>query len=85
MILEHLRWQLKVLEDGVRPRFHFDGACVGDDHAISRLRAKHGDALGFRAAVVWVKGDWADANKTHGTPTVTSTHGPCPYCACTKN
>ena len=65
VILEHIRWQLMILEDGVRPLSGFDKGDVGAHHSISRLRAKHGDALGVRASVLWVKGDWAVANMVH--------------------
>eukprot|EP00959_Pyramimonas_sp_CCMP1952_P140285 2935389-Pyramimonas_sp.AAC.1 len=85
LILECIRWQFKILEDGLRPRFRFDGSAADGHHPIARLRAKHGAALGFRAAVLWLKGDWSDANKTHGIPSVSSNNGPCPYCKCTQH
>ena len=49
-------------------------------HPMAACRQQLGDALGFTAAVVWIKGDWTDAAQTHGLPGVTSKNFGCPFC-----
>ena len=52
-----------------------DGAPLGD-----AALAYAGDALGFRAAVVCVKGDWMEFATTLGFPTWSSALSPCMMC-----
>lgn len=84
VVLRYLKWCLECLATGVRPQSLYTGDVAPLGHPVHSRLVKHGPGLGFRAAVCWLKGDWADANKTHGIPAVTSVNNPCPYCRCTK-
>eukprot|EP00959_Pyramimonas_sp_CCMP1952_P087631 1833603-Pyramimonas_sp.AAC.1 len=50
------RWQVESMKDGQRPAFQFNGSQWPDD-------APSG-ALSFRAALIWVKGDWSEHAKS---------------------
>lgn len=59
-------------------------------HDASRLTEKDvaraasaGEALGFRAAVLFVKGDWSEYQHTLGFPGCGDGKAPCPLCLCT--
>eukprot|EP00959_Pyramimonas_sp_CCMP1952_P460142 9479385-Pyramimonas_sp.AAC.1 len=77
VIPRYLKWNLEALATGRRPQLRWNGDPVDDAHVLKQRIQEHGEMLGFRAEVVWIKGDWADANKTHGLPSVTSANNCC--------
>eukprot|EP00959_Pyramimonas_sp_CCMP1952_P410642 8605605-Pyramimonas_sp.AAC.1 len=63
VILFYIRWLLEVLRNGIRPTRMHDGSEICA--VVKEQREQHGEDLGFRGVVCWLKGDWSDVNKTH--------------------
>eukprot|EP00959_Pyramimonas_sp_CCMP1952_P009529 198842-Pyramimonas_sp.AAC.1 len=64
------------MAEGRRPSTDVWGRKWDGDHIMSRMHTTYGGNLGFRAALVWLKGDLSDMNKTHGLPAVWSKNNP---------
>lgn len=79
-IMAALAWSLKALAEGRRPEQRHDGTAWDPSDPIRRLAGELGDVLPT-AALVWLKGDWAEVHHSLGLPSVSSTHSPCPLCA----
>ena len=59
-------WSLKCLADGFFPTSRYDGSCWQESD--NTRAGKGGQPLGCRAAVIYVKGDWAEYASTLGVP-----------------
>ena len=81
-ILRYIKYCLLALADGKRPATDVNGNAWADDHIMKTVIGKYGTDLGVTGLVGWLKGDWADVNKTHGVPSVMSSNNPCPFCSC---
>ena len=70
------------LGTGQAPSRRHDGTAWKEtDHARSAIG---GLTFGWRAAFIWLKGDWAEFNHTWGLPSWNDLENPCPLCTCTK-
>ena len=78
-IMLTLSWSLRAVATGLRPQRRHDGAWAPDD-AFGQLASVLGNEFGFKAILLWVKGDWSEVSHTLGLPAVTSHHNPCPFC-----
>ena len=79
-VLEYVAWLFDIIRHGVRPDTTHDGLDPGPDSVISKCKRKFGADLGYSGMLMWVRGDWMDAAKTHGLPNVSSNVQPCPFC-----
>ena len=77
--LSYVAWGLSALAEGRYPPCRHDGsswAPTDPNHGLA------GQGLGFCAAVVMVKGDWAEFTKTLGFPAWNAVTHPCFACHC---
>lgn len=76
-----LAWSFGALAEGVHPRKQWDGAdwASAPDRDVVRAHLA-GQGLGFRAAVVMIRGDWAEYALSFGFPTWASKDFPCIWC-----
>ena len=70
-----LTWGLRALARGAHPIAGPRGEDLSEE-----LQAFAGDPLGFRAAIVMIKGDWMEFAATFCFPTWASIHSPCMLC-----
>ena len=56
-LLNSLKWMIAQLAQGKRFDRRHDGSAYDADDPLEQIRRTKGDRLGFRAAVIWVKGD----------------------------
>ena len=77
-----LRWALEVLKAGRHPEARHDGQPFSDQEP-SRQR-KAGKSLGFRAAVLQLRADWAEISHTFQVPQWSSGQEPCFLCKATR-
>ena len=77
-----LRWSLKALAKGRFPSRRHDGLewLPSDEYRESLQNAP----LGFRGAVLQVKGDWSEFARTLGFPSWGHTLRPCIFCDCSR-
>jgi hypothetical protein len=75
---QYIAWLIQILLSGVYPSAGPNGKPL---EGIQRDFA--GQSLGFRAATVCVKGDWAEYAHTFGLPQWSSHQHPCFACFCT--
>ena len=81
-LLDNLRWSLEALADGRYPTRRHDGTPFGNkDEARA---AKAGTNFVCKAALVHLKGDWAEFCERMGFPSHASNIRPCFSCNCTK-
>ena len=81
-IMEMLHWSFGACAAGTWPRQHPSGRDWVD--AEGGRKANGGLNLGYRAAVVYIKGDWAEYAHTLGFPTWASALCPCLLCWCNR-
>ena len=81
-LLQVLAWSLQALADGRRPSCRHDGTAFEVDDPCQKALDTSGAALP-RAALIWVKGDWAEMSHTLALQPVTCKHAPCPFCTAT--
>jgi hypothetical protein len=77
-VLAMLDWSFQALAVGEWPRTRHSGEGFGAAEAFRRSRG--GAALGFRALVLFVKGDWMEWATTFGFQSWASTSSPCFLC-----
>lgn len=75
-----LAWSFKAMVDGLYPEQRSDGAPWGADEPTASLA---GQPLGFHAALILIKGDWAEVVSTWGFPSWQSHKDPCFVCKAT--
>ena len=81
-----MAWALAQLAEGRRFAQRQDLSEFDPHDPIVALRAQRGINLGFRCAVIWVKGDLAELCHTLGFPSVNSNEDLCPFCVfCSKD
>ncbi len=79
-MLDVVAWQLNALAQGVFPVRRHDsqewdpGCCFGDE----------GGPMGFSAALIFVKGDWAEFSKSLGLRPWSVVVAPCTFCECCR-
>ena len=78
-ILECLRWSLEVLANGIGPRTRHDGSPLRDSDLC--LQPLVDRPLGFLAATMYLKGDWAEICERYAFPAHSSGLRPCFCCA----
>ena len=78
-VFDMIRWSLQALQNGHWPDRRHDGALFDTEEDHPRL-AKAGSPLGFKAAPVLLKGDWAELHHTIGLPSWKDRISPCPWC-----
>jgi len=78
-IFQALYWSLDRLSAGEWPLCRHDGSAFISPEDDMRI-ALAGAQFGFRCAVVYVKGDWAEYAHTIGLPNWMSRISPCPMC-----
>ena len=77
-----MRWSAEALAQGTHPSSRHDGTAW---HQTDRVRSHLGGlGFGWRAAFVWLKGDWAEFAHTFGLPSWSHGTHPCPLCHCTQ-
>eukprot|EP00969_Alexandrium_andersonii_P132959 5879819-Alexandrium_andersonii.AAC.1 len=82
-VLQVISWSLRACRAGVHPATRWDGSAWG---AADGFRAwSAGLPLSCRAALIHLKGDWAEYAHTLGFPTGSSTRFPCLFCRATKS
>ena len=79
-LMKSIAWSMKALCSGQRPLHRHDQYADVVDDDLAELSGEHGSELGFRAVVLWLKGDWAEASHSLGLPSVVSKHCPCVFC-----
>ena len=84
-VLSCFAWQLAQLAEGRRFNVRQDQSEFDPHDPLVALRAERGDDLGFRCAVIWVKGDLAELGHTLGFPSVMSKDDFCPFCTACKD
>lgn len=77
-IMRMLHWSLEALAAGKRPQSRHDGSPFGDQDLARASVA--GEALGFRAAAIFLKGDWSEFCSSLGFPSTADGNAPCPIC-----
>jgi hypothetical protein len=82
-IFAFLHWSFQALASGFYPMAQCNGDAWDDSDPERRHLA--GKALTFRAAVVQVKGDWAEYAHSLGFPTWKHTDYPCIWCRCERD
>ena len=83
--LNAFAWALNQLADGKRYDTLPNGEKMDDTDDLSAIRIRKGTELGFRCAVIWLKGDLAELPHTLGFPSVSSMDHMCPWCnACSR-
>ena len=75
-IFKFLNWQIECLAEGKRPSMRHDGK---EWQANDQIRATMAGQESVKAAVVFIKGDWAEYGNTMGFPTWNNRQRPC-YC-----
>ena len=76
-IFSVVHWCIQNLASGRSPRQRHDGG------ELDPIRASEGGkSYGFRAALLYIKGDWAEYASTLGYPSWASQWYPCPMCDC---
>ena len=83
-VLLAVAWGAEALLLGRRPAQGHDGKEIDPAEPFAEHAAAQGDDLGVTAVLLWIKGDWGEANHTLGFPSVTSSNNPCAYCVCSK-
>ena len=78
VLLKYLHWCLQALARKVHPSSRHDGSAWGDADGHHALLA--GEAMFARAAMVWLKGDWAELCSRLGFPTWSHAMRPCLCC-----
>ena len=73
-------WSFTALAEGVRPRRRHDGR-ERDQHWVHLADCP----MGFKAAVIIIKGDWAEFCGSLGFPTWGLADHQCPKCICTRD
>jgi hypothetical protein len=82
-IWQFLTWSLSSLAQGVFPSARHDAAPWPETDAARQLVA--GKPLGFRAVVVFVKGDWLEFSSTLGFMSWATAATPCMFCEATRD
>jgi hypothetical protein len=72
-------WSLTALAQGVFPTRRHDGEWKPSDDARAR---KGGQVMPYKAAVIYLKGDWCEFSTTLGFPSWNDGLRPCYECAC---
>ena len=80
-LFEFMKWCIVAMKDGIWPVARHDGQPFRDCEPLRKGRS--GAALGWRAAVVFVKGDWAEIANTLGFTPWNTTETPCFLCTST--
>ena len=79
---QFLRWSAEALAAGRHPTTRHDGSPWAASDSVRAVVA--GLTFPWRAAFVWLKGDWAEFAYTWGFPSWASAQHPCLLCHCTK-
>ena len=79
-LLRLLNWSFEALAMGVRPAARHDGTAF----ALPLEASKAGQPFGFKAANIFIKGDWAEFAGTLAFVTWSSATCPCPKCTCDR-
>ena len=78
-IMEWVKWSTRCCANGVYPMRRHDGSPFTEEEQHRADRA--GSLMRLKAAVVYVKGDWAEFCERFGFPTHSSTMRPCFCCS----
>ena len=73
-----LKWSLAAMKAGVHPHARHDATVFSPEDVVRSLLAV--SALGWKAVVVLIKGDWAEFAVRLGLPTWSSKIHPCMLC-----
>ncbi len=79
-MLDALRWCLETMQEGLHPARHYDGSAW----TTAAFANVAGTPLGWQAVLVYVKGDWAEAQHTLGLPSWQTSFAPCQFCSICK-
>jgi hypothetical protein len=82
-LMSVLSWPIRQLCNGVRPTIRHDSRTGASDELLEGLAFKYGEDLGFKAIIVMLKGDWAEASHSLVLPSVAGQFFPCPFCSLT--
>jgi hypothetical protein len=80
VVLSWIKWVLSALEQGVHPDRRHDGSGFLANLSDKVRSQKAGIRLRFRAACLWIKGDWQEFVERLGFPTWQSYTRPCFCC-----
>ena len=80
VVFEFLKWSLQALKDGIYPTTGVTGEVLSGDRAT-----RAGTPIGFKGAVVQVRGDWAEFANTFGFCNWSSNEFPCFLCNATAS
>jgi hypothetical protein len=79
-----LHWSLMCLAAGRFPQHRHDGAPFNTS-SDSERSVIAGDRMGFRAILLFIKGDWSEYATSFGFPTWASNLAPCILCTANKD
>ena len=74
----------EALVTGTAPKLRHDGE-PHEFYQESAMSIRPGEDLGFRGVFVFVKGDWAEYQKSLGLGSWQKFHSPCPMCTISKD
>jgi len=81
--LQAAQWMFESMSNGVRPPRRWDGGEWKPSCPIGKS-ARDCPRLSYRAALIYIKGDWSEHAHSLGLSSWSSTWAPCQFCSMTK-
>eukprot|EP00959_Pyramimonas_sp_CCMP1952_P456977 9474064-Pyramimonas_sp.AAC.1 len=78
-----IHWSCACMARGVMPQCRHDGGAFRNGDTVRMQEA--GKPLGWRACVLFIKGDWAEHVHSFGYPLWSTDGHPCPWCFATSD